>query len=1062
MPRSALPLPRAAACLALLGLLVAPALVFAAPGAAPPAAVDFDRDIRPILAENCFACHGFDAATRQGGLRLDEPEAVYKALKSGKTPLVPGKPGASEVIQRVKATNALRMPPLSSGKHVTPAQTLLLERWVAQGAQYTAHWAFVAPKRPTLPAVRRPAWAANPVDRFILARLEREGLQPSPVADRRTLIRRLSFDLRGLPPTIEEVEGFLADRAPGAWERLVDRFLASPHFGERMALKWLDLARYADTHGYHIDSHRDMWRWRDWVIDAFNQNLPYDQFTTWQIAGDLLPNPTLEQRIATGFNRNHPINFEGGAIPEEYLNAYIVDRVSTTATAFLGLTLQCGQCHDHKYDPLTQKDFYRFYAFFNSIPEAGLDGTRGNARPFIKAPLPGQTEALTEQDRRIAALEAAQKERAARAAAAQTAWERSAGEAPDVSSEGLLLHLPLDGDPGPGVPHGNAVWTAGRLGSALSLDGTSYLDLGPAPAFTHTSKFSYGAWVNPASADALTVLSAMDDAAGHRGWDLYLSGGSVFVHLIHQWEGNALRVNTKTPVPLNQWSHVFATYDGSGKAAGVRIYVNGKPADLAITHDRLSATIETAARLHLGRRSPAAPFRGLLDDVRLYTRTLGPEEVSRLAGFAALRDLLAVPAGQRTPEQAAALTRHYLETSDEPYRRLTTEIAAARAKRAELDAAIPTVMVMEELPKPKDTFMLVRGQYDKAGEKVDRGVPGVLPPLPADVPANRLGLARWLTDPGNPLTSRVAVNRFWQMLFGIGIVGTAENFGIQGERPSHPELLDWLAVAFSAPKGGRGGDLGLGWDVKAFVRLLVTSNTYKQTSHAGPALLKRDPENRLLARAPRYRLTGEFVRDLALQIGGLLVPRTGGPSVRPYQPPGLWEELAFGGDFTAQRYVQDHGEALYRRSMYTFWKRTCPPPSLQTFDAPEREFCIVRRSVTNTPLQALILMNDITFVEASRKFAERLMTEVAATPRDRVVYAYRLALARPPTGEEIRALIALQAAQAAFYRAQPDAARKLLAVGESPRNAALDPAELAAWTSVANAILNLDETITRG
>jgi mono/diheme cytochrome c family protein len=1040
------PLAAFAATTVALAALTAPAIGLAAPGAAPATRVDFDRDIRPILSENCFACHGFDAAQRQGGLRLDEPEGVYRALKSGKTPIVPGKPRSSEVITRIRATNALRMPPVASGKHVTPAQAALLERWVAEGAKYSPHWAFVAPRRPALPAVRRPDWAANPVDRFILARLEREGLKPSPPADRPTLIRRLSFDLRGLPPTPAEVAAFVGDREPGAWERLVDRFLASPHFGERMAVKWLDLARYADTHGYHIDSHRDMWRWRDWVIEAFNKNLPYDDFTTWQIAGDLLPNPTLDQRIATGFNRNHPINFEGGAIPEEYLNAYIVDRVSTTATAFLGLTLQCSQCHDHKYDPLTQKDFYRFYAFFNSIPEAGLDGQRGNAQPFIKAPLPGQMEELAAQDRRVAELDGAVKERAAQAAAAQAEWERHArAEGPDVVSAGLVAHLPLDGDTGAATAHGNPVWSAGKFGQALLLDGATHLDLGPAPPFTAQSKFSYGAWVNPARGEAMTVVSAMADSDGFRGWDLYLSGGVVYAHLIHQWEGNAIRLNTNAPLPLNQWSHVLVTYDGSSKAGGVRIYVNGKRAPTTVTHNTLRGTLETPARLTVGRRSPGAPFRGLLDDVRVYSRELTPGEVEQIAGFGAIRDILAVAPEQRAPAQREALTRYYLETQDEPYRRLSAELAEAREKRTALDAEIPTVMVMQELPKPKDTFLLLRGQYDKPGDKVDRGVPSVLPAIPADAPPNRLGLARWLTDPANPLTGRVAVNRFWQ-----------------GERPSHPELLDWLAASFTTRGSGAPRPDALGWDVKALIRLLVTSNTYKQTSSGSPALLVRDPENRLLARAPRFRLAAEFVRDQALSVSGLLSPRLGGPSVRPYQPPGLWEELAFGGDFTAQRYVQDHGEALYRRSMYTFWKRTCPPPSLQTFDAPEREFCIVRRSVTNTPLQALILMNDTTFVEASRKLAERLLTEVAASPRDRVAYAYRLVLARLPRGEETRALTALHAAQLAHYRANPEAAAKLLAVGESPRKEGLDPADLAAWTAVANAILNLDETITRG
>ena len=1029
-----------------------------------PAKIDFDRDVRPILSENCFKCHGFDEKARQAGLRLDLAEGVLKAAQSGEHPIVPGNPGKSEVIRRVTATNALRMPPASTGKTLTPTQVETLRRWVAQGGKYSAHWAFVAPKRPELPTVKNTKWPLNPIDRFVLARLESEGLRPSPVADRYTLIRRLTLDLTGLPPTPAEASAFLADTAPGAYERVVDRLLASPHYGERMALKWLDLARYADTHGFHIDSQRDMWPWRDWVIRAYNKNMPFDQFTVEQLAGDLLPNATLDQRIATGFNRNHPINFEGGAIPEEYHAAYIADRINTTATTWMGLTMRCSQCHDHKYDPLTQKEYYQFYAFFNSVPENGLDGQSGNAVPFLKAPTSEQQAELASYDKRLAELNDAVKARAAAAASDMASWERSAAATmnglPAVNT-GLLAHYGLDemqgaeardtaGNQAPAKLGGNTAWAPGQFGGALKLDGSTFGELGSGLDFDYTDKFSYGAWVYPTSNEAMTVISRMDDTSKVRGWDLYLGDRRPFVHLISEWDSNAIRVNAKSQIELNKWTHLFVTYDGSGKAKGLKLYVNGKLAPVDVTHDKLSGTIRVPSPAYIGRRNPAAPFKGMIDEVRVYGRELAADEVDLLARIDAVRQIVATAPEKRTDDQKNALRKFYLENYDAPYRQLSADMATVTAKRTDLDKAIPTTMVMQEMEKPRDTFLLIRGQYNQKGEKVTPGTPAVLPALP-NMTANRLALAKWLVDPAHPLTARVTVNRFWEMHFGQGLVRTPDNFGTQGERPTHPELLDWLATEF----------IRSGWDVKAMQRLIVTSATYRQSSKASPALLERDPENRLLARAPRLRLQAEFIRDQALAVSGLLVPKIGGASVKPYQPPRLWEELAFGGGFSAQTYEQDHGDKLYRRSMYTFWKRTSPPPSLQAFDAPEREFCMVSRSNSNTPLQALVLMNDPTYVEASRKFAERLLTQTSATPKDRVMIAFRMALVRPPKSAEVQALVDLYQGQLERYQKDRGAAEKLLGVGESPRDPKLDVAELAAWTGVCNVLLTLDEAITR-
>jgi hypothetical protein len=1071
------------ACLIGATLALAAVVVFA--GAQPGARkIDFDRDVRRILSENCFACHGFDPNTRAAGLRLDTREGAFSKRPNGNRTIVPGKPMESELFRQVISR---AMPPANFNKKLTSAQIETLRLWIIQGAEYRPHWAFVPPVAPVVPDARKlakamdpdgkaglAAWTRNPIDAFLLARLQREGLRPSPEADKRTLIRRVTLDLTGLPPTPEEVAAFLADTRPDAYERVVDRLLASVHYGERMAVKWLDVARYADTHGYHIDSGRDMWRWRDWVIEAFNANMPYDQFTIEQIAGDLLPNAKLSQKIATGFNRNHPINFEGGAIPEEYQTAYVFDRVDTTSTAFLGLTMKCAECHDHKYDPLSMRDFYRLYAFFNNIPEEGLDGQRGNAKPYIKAPLPGQMEELEALDKRIASAKSAMEDRARAAAPEIAAWARSesaatAGAAPIA---GLAAHYPLDEKEGDsvaeaagGLPAGKVAgkpeWQPGQLGNALTLDGSSHVNLGDVLTLERNEKFSYGAWILRRGGGGQTVISRMDDAADFRGWDLYLGDGRVFVHLIHKWEGNAIRVNTRTAVPENRWTHVFATYDGSSKAEGVRIYIDGKPQELEITHNSLSGSIASEKPARIGARTPGAVFRGQIDDVRVYRRELTAEEVGRLVQFEAIRQILAKAEDARTAEEREKLAAYYLAHQDVEYKRLNAEAAELTAKRNALDAAIPTTMVMEEMPKPRETFILVRGQYDKKGEKVTPGTPEALPPMDPEWPANRLGLARWLVSPRNPLTARVAVNRFWALFFGQGLVKTPENFGFQGELPSHSDLLDWLAAEFQRRAQPSETPLG-NWDVKRLIRLFVTSAAYKQTSRVTPQLRQHDPENVLLARGPRFRLQAEFVRDQALALAGLLVPKVGGKSVKPYHPQGLWEEIAFGGDFSEQKYVQGTGEDLYRRGMYTFWKRTCPPPSLQTFDAPEREFCVVKRSVTNTPLQALVTLNDPTYVEASRKFAERILREGGPTERDRLRFAFVAATARLPRVVERDELLSLLDRQLARYRKDPEAARKLLSVGESAVDERLDKSEIAAWSAVANVILNLDEVLTRG
>jgi hypothetical protein len=759
------------------------------PGSAAEVKIDFNRDIRPILSDNCFSCHGPDAATRKARLRLDRREDAVRKLRGGGFAIVPGNRSRSALFERIATTDEHeKMPPAKFGKKLSPEQIELLGKWIDQGARWETHWAYTPPRRPRVPDVKARHWPRNSIDHFILGRLEKEGLQPTPEADRATLLRRLSFDLIGLPPTPAEVEAFVADRSPNAYEKVVDRLLASPHYGERMAQHWLDLARYADTNGYRLDNHRDMWQYRNWVIDAYNQNKPFDQFTVEQLAGDLLPRATLAQKIATGFHRNTMVNFGNGSDPKEYLAKAVMDRVATTATVWMGTTLACAQCHDHKYDPFTQKDYYQLYAFFHNVPEKGLDGAKSNPVPVIPTPSPEQARHLLELRKQLAGC-------------------------------------------------------------------------------TPKSK----------------------------------------------------------------------QYDELKKA------------------------------------------------------------------------------------------------------------------EANLLEAIPTAMVMEEMPMARVTRIMLRGDYQNLGEVVAATVPASLPPLPASAPANRLGLARWLVDPGHPLTSRVAMNRIWQLVFGTGIVKTSDDFGAQGELPSHPELLDWLATEFVAR----------GWDVKAMQRLIVLSATYRQSSHISPALREKDPHNRLLARGPRFRLDAEMIRDNALAVSGLLTRTLGGPSVRPYQPPGLWEQVAVGGPYSSQTYVQSKGEDLYRRGIYTYWKRSLPYPSLATFDAPTRETCTSSRSRTNTPLQALVLMNDPAFVEASRVLAQKILRQGGKSPAAQLEYAFRLCTARSLTMREKEILEGVYEGMLANYRKDRQAARELVQIGEAKLPADLDVSELAAWTALGSLLLNLDETVTK-
>ena len=1053
--------------------------------------IDFNRDIRPILSAQCFSCHGPDAANRKTRMRLDLESGARIDLGKGRYPIIPGDPEKSEILRRVASHDpATRMPPAYAGRApLKDAEIARIRLWIAQGGHWQPFWSFLPSVRPALPPVRETVWVRNPIDRFILNRLEREGLHPAAEADKATLIRRVTLDLTGLPPTPAEVEAFLNDPSPDAYGRVVDRLLASPRYGERMAFRWMEAARYGDTNGYQTDGPRDMWRWRDWVIVAFNRNMPYNQFTIEQLAGDLLPNASLDQRIATGFNRNHRTSGEGGIIPEEYRVEYVADRVQTTATVWMGLTVGCARCHDHKYDPIPQKDFYRLFAYFNQVPdEKGFAWNYGNEDPLVKAPLPDQSRNLTELDRRIAEAERRFEAQRPQLRKAQRRWERSLAQAQKSRQEeeqsgadplvrarppGRALAPAQSSD-----PITNANWTikeglvfqsgkdalrveGGATGGSPAdqggrptisqershhFDGTHYLEAdGKVADFDYLQPFTLAAWIQPGAATGAIVSHAEDYFEG-MGHGLYLIDGKIRLHIIRRWTDLGIRVETAAPIPLGQWQHVLVTYDGKRKASGVKIYLNGQALETRILFDQNTEPIhhpKTPLRIGAGG---GLRFLGSIADVAIYNRALAPEEAAAISVRESVARIAAIPEPQRSRAQSAKLAAYFLETAaPREIRNALGDLKSLRSERQQFYDSIPTVMVMAD-GASRDTFVLKRGAYDAPGEKVTAGVPEVLAPARAGSTDNRLGLARWLVDRANPLTARVTVNRFWQSYFGFGIVKTVDDFGAQGEFPVHPELLDWLATEF----------MESGWNVKALQKTIVMSATYRQSSRVSAELLQKDPDNRLLARGPRFRLGPEVIRDQALAVSGLLAEKLGGPSVKPYQPAGLWQELGGGSG-----YKQDQGEGLYRRSLYTYWKRTVAPPYMTNFDSPNREQCTVFENRTNSPLQALDLMNDVTFLEAARKLAERMMTEGGSSPAERVGYGYRLVLARAVEPKQRQVLLNALDSFAISFRANAGAAHDFLKQGESPVRTGLDEAELAAYAGVASLLLNLDETITK-
>jgi hypothetical protein len=1022
--------------------------------------LDFNRDVRPILSDRCFACHGPDNEDRHAGLRLDDRGAAIAALESGSTAIMPGKPESSELIVRITSTDPdVVMPPPRVNKPLTAAEAEILRRWIAEGAEYRGHWAFERVQRPALPEVKDATWTKTPIDRFILARLEHEGIAPNTEADRVTLARRVALDLTGLPPSPADVDAFLADQSRDAYETYVDRMLSSPHFGERMAIEWLDAARYADSHGYQTDSSRSNWPWRDWVISAFNRNLPFNQFTVEQLAGDMLESPSRDQIVATGFNRNHRINGEGGIIAEEWRVETVIDRVETTGQTWLGLTVGCARCHDHKYDPLTQREFYALFSLFNNVPESGTimgaqNRSGGNSDPLHLLASPDQELELARLEKVVADAELAVKAEVANIDGLVAAWEDEIRPALDKPEEAWESFEPLE------------LRSVGEASFRRSEDGSWFVEGQLPPRDTYEFES-----LVPAGKLGGLRLEVLPDAslAGGGGFGRAGNGNIVVTKLEAEIEppGDAKVI----PVELKR---AEADYEQAGWAAasvlkgekGKGWAIDGHHADkrqprrLAVFPDK-SVTVPENSRLVIRIRQEA--FDGhAIGRFRLAFSSYEPSLIG-VAGVKladAVKAGLAVDSGQRTPAQKAEIADFYREHVDGPIRRAEAARDAAKKSVDSFRDSLPSVMVMKE-GTPREAFVLIRGEYDKRGDKVEAALPVFLPQLPEGTKADRLSLANWTVARDNPLTARVWVNRIWERFFGTGLVKTSENLGSQAEYPSHPELLDWLAAEFmeSGSMPAVNGQPAKPWDMKGFIKMVLMSGVYRQQATVTPEKLAKDPSNRLLARAPRIRLPGEAVRDAALAASGLLVPTIGGPSVRPWMPDGVWDETSKYGDLRGYR--PDTGPGRYRRSMYTVWKRTAGPPTMLLFDAPNRETCTVKRSRTNTPLQALALLNETTFIEAAHGLAKRMLAEGGPAPAERIAHGFRLAIGRRPTPAELVTLVDGFEADLKRFAAEPAAAEHYATVGLVKRPEAVPAAEFAAYSLAANVIINLDEFVMR-
>jgi hypothetical protein len=1118
--------------------------------------LDFNDDVQPILANRCFSCHGPDPEMRKAGLRLDIEEYAMRKRPGRPDAIDPGHPERSELIKRIESKDVHYLMPQSpqgEAKPLSSKEIAILKEWIREGAVYRPHWAFEAPVRPRLP-VSNEHWGTNPIDAFVLARMEKEGLHPSPEADKPTLIRRVTLDLTGLLPTPAEVRAFEHDTSPQAYEHLVDGLLARPTFGEQRARYWLDYARYADTYGLHYDNSRDIWPYRDYVIRSFNANKPFDQFAMEQIAGDLMPAKNLDPLIGSGYVRLGVSSNEGGTIPEELRVNIARERTEAYGAAFMGLTVGCAVCHDHKFDPTTQKDFYALSAFFNNIDEKPFNGDRPVWAPVTRVPKPANADAYNRVLAERTALQMKLNEMEAEEKDLVQQWLRSGQSPPERAPEDkLLLRLRLDEAGGNllrnSAPNANPASysiTGGKpeWGETtwswpdFRMQPSTRVELGQTGDFDTSQAFSLGGWMMLRSAPNYsvdsttgTLIGKMDATQHDRGWEIAMVKGHLVVGLVNEEPKDSdkpkkgvkekpepgfkepfhyptptdltakdlapykppkteedkkkeaedkkkaaeeekkkkaeeaktppdptptvsIRVSSVDRLPLDgYWKHLFFTYDGSGKASGVKVYLNGVPMAMKVVSDSLDGqTIRTQAPMQLGWRSaeanPAKETR--YQDIRLYARALSADEVKRLPFEDYAAEIAAQPAAQWNADEWHAMGQFYLNSVDKEY-------GADQARMRELDAQLEKLseggvltLVAWEKPGIPYAHILTRGIYSARGERVEADTPHFLPPLPAGEPHNRLALARWTVSPANPLTARVTVNRMWYELFGTGLVETTEDFGIMGQRPSHPELLDWLAVEFRES----------GWNVKHMYKLMVMSAAYRQAAAATPEQLARDPKNLLLSHGPRFRMDAEMLRDVALESGGLLQEKIGGPSVKPYQPANVWEQIGIGGSDTLH-YVQDHGDALYRRSMYSYWKRMALLPDMDAFDAPMRDVVCTRRQRTDTPLQALVTMNDVQWVEAARALAQRVIVQGGRDPAQRIDLMSEILLSRDPSPKMEAVLADSLAEMRRHYAADPKAAHALISEGETRSDAAIPEPELAAWTMVASEMLNLDATLTK-
>lgn len=1016
-----------------------------------PDKVDFNFHIKPILSDRCFPCHGPDKNALKAELRLDLAEGgLHKKLESGGKAFVPGRPGKSKAFQRILSSDPeLQMPPPDFKRDLSNYEIALIERWIEQGAQYKPHWAFITPRKPDLPSVTNSDWCRNEIDYFILNKLQERLLTPNKKADSELLLRRATLDLTGLPPTPQEIENFLSDTNSNAFERVVDRLLASPHFGERMARPWLDLARYADSNGYSQDGLRIMWPWREWVIKAYNDNLPYDEFLTWQLAGDRLPSATDEQRLATGFLRNHRQNGEGGIVDEEYRIEYAADRTETAATVFLGLTMQCARCHDHKYDPLSQKEYYQFFSFFNNINERGITASDGNSGPEMVIKSKAVKHDLDSIDQVIQTL--LQKSDSIRSSINVNAIPNPkldlnsnclADISFDAKSDNFFINKRNPNDQL--RISGNIEQLNGVIKNGIKITAFDWVNISKDEIkFDRSDPFSFSFYFKYDTYDPyISILNHLSSKADNfPGYEIALYEGAPMLRLIHSLPAIVIQVQGANKIPLDTWLHMVFTYDGSGTAKGIKLFINGVAAERKIVFDNLSQGIKNEkGALTIGGRIPYNDSNkgyGFVDELKIYNHQLSAIEVGAIYN-------------SRTAENYSDADRvdHFLMREDPDYSQLMQEIQNCRKTKFAIEDTLVSVMVMEDLETPRPTYVLDRGVYDAPLNQVYPAFPEAIFSASHEPVSDRLALAQWLVDDKHPLTARVAINRLWQMIFGQGLVKTTEDFGNQGALPSHPELLDWLAVTFRES----------GWNVKALLKKILLSNTYQQSSRVDFTMRSEDPDNIFLARGPSQRLSAEQIRDCALAASGLLNREIGGPSVMPYQPSGLWEEK---GEFTQLKtYKQDTGVNLYRRSLYTFWRRTSPPPSMTTFDAPTRDICTPARLPTNTPLQALVMLNDPQFVEAARVLAERVIKK-ESNKRNQLEQAYRLLTGIRPKAEVIYLLLDLFEKEKQRFDLNPDQASALFTVGEYEQDVALDMIDVAATAIVCSTIMSFDETLIK-